>query len=87
MKLFVYNFIIFYKLNKIILINTLLKRLNYRNKNTAINYLLLTLQQKLTKIKNLNEFVFKIVRNVYNTRKIKKIEKIIVYNININNVH
>ena len=44
MKLFAYDFIIFYKLNKINLINALLKRLNYCNKNITINRLLLTLQ-------------------------------------------
>ena len=58
MKLFIYDFIISYKLNKLNLINAPFERFNYKRKNEFINRFLFTLQKKLALIKKLRNFIF-----------------------------
>ena len=58
MKLFVYDFIILHKLNKLNSINASFRRFNYKKKNEFINRFLFTLQKKLALIKELRNFIF-----------------------------
>ena len=79
-KLLSYDFSIVYKLNKTNLINALFKRSNYYTENITINWLLLILQQKLIRIKNLNKLIFKVIKNIYNTRT-KDTQRVAVFRI------
>ncbi len=65
MKLLICNFEIIHKLEKTNLINALLRWSDYKNDNIFVKHLLLTLQQKLTKIKSLNNFIFVTIRELY----------------------
>ena len=65
MKLFLYDFLISYRLGKINSIDTFLKRLNYKGENELINRLLFTLQQKLIKVKSLLNFILAIIKIAY----------------------
>ncbi len=82
-KLLICDFEIMYKLNQINLINALLKWSDYKNKNISANYLLLTLQQKLTRIKSLNSFIFIVIRKLYCIWMKNNVKKMSVYSINI----
>ena len=86
MRLSVHDFFIVHKSDKTNLTDASLRRSNYRNENTTINRFLLILQQKLTRIKSLNHFIFKVIRNVYKSRKIKDVKKTAVYNVKTENV-
>jgi hypothetical protein len=82
MQLLIWNFIIVYKSEKINSINASLKWFNYKVENIFANHLLLTLQQKLTRIKSLNNFIFIVIREIYCIYVKNEIEKIFIHNVN-----
>ncbi len=49
-----------------------------------MNHLLLTLQQKLTRIKSLNNFIFVAIRELYCIQVINDVEKMFVHSISMN---
>ena len=65
MKLFVYDFIILHRSDKLNSIDASFRRLDYKRKNEFINRLLLTLQKKLALVKRLCNFIFQVICNVY----------------------
>jgi len=83
-RLLIYNFEIMHKLEKINLINASSRWFNYKNKYIFVNYLLLTLQQKLTKIESLNSFIFVAIRELYCIQMINDVEKMFIHSISMN---
>jgi len=81
MQLSICDFIIAHKSEKINLINASLKQFNYKVKNISANHLLLTLQQKLTRIESLSSFIFVAIREIYCIYVKNEIEKISVHSV------
>jgi len=73
-----------YKLEKINSINVLSRQFNYKIENISANHLLLTLQQKLTRIESLNNFIFIVIREIYCIHVKNEIKKMSVHNISKN---
>ncbi len=83
-RLLIYNFEIMHKSEKTNSINALLRWSDYKNENIFANYLLLTLQQKLTRIKSLNNFIFIMIRELYCIQVINDVEKMFIHSISMN---
>jgi len=64
------------------LIDALLRQFDYKVENIFANYLLLILQQKLTKIESLSSFIFIAIREIYCIHVKNEIKKIFVHNVN-----
>ncbi len=84
MKLLICNFEIAHRSEKTNLINASLKWLNYKNENISANYLLFTLQRKLTKIKSLNNFIFIVIKELYCIQVINDVKKMFIHSISMN---
>jgi hypothetical protein len=84
MQLSICDFIIAHKSEKINLINASSRWFNYKVENISANYLLLILQQKLTRIESLSSFIFIAIRKIYCIYVKNEIEKISVHSVNEN---
>ncbi len=84
MRLSICNFEIMHRSEKTNSINASLRWSDYKNENIFANYLLLTLQQKLTRIESLNSFIFIAIRKLYCIWVINDIEKTFVHSISMN---
>ncbi len=84
MRLLICNFEITHKLEKTNSINASLKWFNYKNENIFANYLLLILQQKLTRIESLNSFIFVAIRKLYCIWMINDVKKMFIHSISMN---
>ncbi len=84
MRLSICNFEIAHKSEKTNLIDVSSRWFDYKNENISANYLLLTLQRKLTRIESLNSFIFVAIRELYCIWVINDIEKTFVHSISMN---
>jgi len=84
MRLLICNFEIAHRSEKTNLINVLSRWFDYKNENISANYLLLTLQRKLTRIESLNSFIFVVIRELYCIWVINDVEKTFVHSISMN---
>ncbi len=84
MRLLICNFEIAHKSEKTNSINASSRWSDYKNENISANYLLLTLQRKLTRIESLNSFIFVTIRELYCIRVINNVEKTFVHSISMN---
>ncbi len=84
MRLLICNFEIAHKSEKTNSINASSRWSDYKNENISANYLLLTLQRKLTRIESLNSFIFVTIRELYCIRVINDVEKTFVHSISMN---
>ena len=80
-RLLICNFEIAHKSEKTNLIIASLRWFDYKNENISVNYLLLTLQRKLTRIKSLNSFIFITIRELYCIQVINDVEKTFIHSI------
>jgi hypothetical protein len=81
MQLLICDFIIVHKSEKTNSIDALLRQFNYKVENISANCLLLTLQQKLTRIESLSSFIFIAIREIYCTCVKNEIERVSVHNV------
>ena len=84
MRLLICNFEIAHKSEKTNSINVSSRWSDYKNENISANCLLFTLQQKLTRIKSLNSFIFVVIRELYCIQVINDVEKTFIHSISIN---
>ncbi len=84
MRLLICNFEITHRSEKTNSINVSSRWSDYKSKNIFANYLLLTLQRKLTRIESLNNFIFIVIRELYCIRVINNVEKMFIYSISMN---
>ena len=84
MKLLICNFKIMHRSEKTNLINVSSRWFDYKNENISANYLLLTLQRKLTRIESLNSFIFVAIRELYCIWVINDVEKTFIHSISMN---
>ncbi len=84
MKLLICNFEIAYKSEKTNSINASSRWFDDKNENIFANYLLLTLQRKLTRIESLNSFIFVAIRELYCIQMINDVEKMFIHSISMN---
>ncbi len=84
MRLLICDFKIAHKSEKINSINALSRWSDYKSKNISANYLLLTLQRKLTRIESLNNFIFVVIRELYCIWVINDVKKMFVHSISMN---
>ncbi len=84
MRLLICNFEIVHRSEKTNSINMSSRRFDYKNKNISANCLLFILQQKLTRIESLNNFIFIVIRELYCIRVINDVEKTFVHSISMN---
>ncbi len=84
MRLLICNFEIMHKSEKTNSINASSRWSDYKSENIFANCLLLTLQQKLTRIESLNSFIFVAIRELYCIRVINDVEKTFVHSISMN---
>jgi len=82
--LLICDFEIAYRSEKTNLINALSRWSDYKSENIFANYLLLTLQQKLTRIESLNNFIFVVIRELYCIWVINDVKKTFVHSISMN---
>ena len=84
MRLSEYDFTIAHRSGKTNSANALLRRSNYKNSNIFVNRLLSTLQQKLTRIKDLNSSIFATIRAIYATRIKDEVNTTSIYSVSVN---
>ncbi len=84
MRLLICNFEIAHKSEKTNSINVSSRWFDYKNENISANCLLFTLQQKLTRIENLNSFIFVAIRELYCIQVINDVEKTFIHSISMN---
>ena len=84
MRLSICNFEIMHRSEKINSINALSRWFDYKNENISANHLLLTLQQKLTRIESLNSFIFIMIKELYCIWVINDVEKMFIHSISMN---
>ncbi len=84
MQLSICNFIIAHRSEKTNLINASSRWFDYKVENISANRLLLTLQQKLTRIESLNNFIFVAIRDIYCTCVKNEIKKMFVHSVSEN---
>ncbi len=84
MRLSICNFEIAHRSEKTNSINASSRWSDYKNENIFANYLLLTLQRKLTRIESLNSSIFVAIRKLYCIRVINNVEKTFVHSISMN---
>ncbi len=84
MRLLICNFEIAHRSEKTNLINASSRWSDYKSENISANYLLLILQQKLTRIESLNSFIFIVIKELYCIRVINDVEKTFVHSISMN---
>ncbi len=84
MKLLICNFEIMHRSEKTNSINVSSRWSDYKNENISANCLLLTLQQKLTRMKSLNSFIFVAIRELYCIQVINDVKKMFIHSISMN---
>ncbi len=84
MKLLICNFEIMHRSDKTNLINILSRQSNYKDENIFANHLLLTLQQKLTRIESLKNFIFIAIKELYCLQVKNNVEKMFIHDISMN---
>ena len=84
MRLLICNFEIAHRSEKTNSINASSRWSDYKSENISANHLLLTLQQKLTRIESLNNFIFVAIRELYCIQVINDVEKTFVHSISMN---
>ncbi len=83
-RLLICDFEITHRSEKINSINVSSRWFDYKNENISVNYLLLTLQRKLTRIESLNSFIFVAIRELYCVQVINDVEKMFIHSISMN---